>query len=188
MSILANAPRIMFGVLSHTSQYNLPAQLHLALDASNWLFTNWTILLMFLSVVAVLSNREVAIYAKTGGKVGRRNHGFLVVYTTLATILFMVGTAGPAFYFLSVRKYQRTLNEINFEFSATALPEKGATLWCEQSHVWGLGDIFDAFVVLAGVVVVVSTVLLWQKVGAAGIKDKVCNPRTAMTLSIVKVD
>jgi hypothetical protein len=59
----------------------------------------------------------------------------------------MVGTADPAFYFLSIRKYQSTLNEINFKFNATALPEKGATLGCEQSRVWGLGDIFDTFVV-----------------------------------------
>jgi hypothetical protein len=191
MSILTNAPGIAFSVFSHMSQYNLPARLHLALDASDWLFTNWSILLMFLSVVAVLLNREVAIYAKTGGQAGRRNHGIPVVYTTLAIILFMLGTAGPAFYFVTIRKYQITSNEINSEFNATALPEKGATpkLLSEQSRVWGgLDDMFYTFVILTGVVVVVSTVLLWRKVRAAGMKYKVRNLRTAMILSIVKVD
>jgi hypothetical protein len=187
MSILANAPRIAFGVFLHMPQYNLPAQLHLALDASEWLFTNWTIFLMFLSVVAVLLNREGAIFAKTGGQVGRRNHGIPGVYTTLAIILFILGTAGPAIYFVTIRKSQITLNEINFEFNATALPEKGTTLeklWREQSRVWeSLGNMFDAVVVLAGVVVVVSTVLLWRKVCTAGIKDKVRNLCTIVTVN-----
>jgi hypothetical protein len=98
-------------VFSNTLHYNPPTRLQAALEASDWLFTNSTILLIFSSVIAVLLHREAAIYAATGGNVGRRNHGIPIVYTALAATLFMLGTA-PALHFDTSQKYQIAQNEM----------------------------------------------------------------------------
>jgi hypothetical protein len=179
ISVLANVVGIALDVLPNMSHYNTPAPIQAALEASDWLFTNWTILLIFSSVIAVLLQREAAIYAATGGKVGRRNDGIPVACTALTAILFVLGTAGPALRFDTSRKYQIAQNEIKFECNTNASLEKAAALelWHDRRSHMGedLSGMFDSFVVLAGIEVIVSTVLLWRAVGAAGIKDKVRN-------------
>lgn len=155
---------------------NLPAQLELSLATVWWLFTNWPILLLLLSIIAVILNRQAAIYAATEGMAGRHLRGFTVGYGILAVVLFVLGTAGPILQFATIRQYQTVLNQINFEFNPNASLEKAELdVWRDhRSQLWSdVDDTFDAFVVLSGFVVVISTALLWRAGCAAGIKDKV---------------
>lgn len=61
------------------------------------LASNWAIFSLYLSIIAVLWNRETAIHAATGRHVGQRNHTLAarVIYVILAVILFAFGTACP---------------------------------------------------------------------------------------------
>jgi hypothetical protein len=170
LSALGNAAGV---ALEHN---NLPVQFNLPLATVLWLFTNWLILLLLLSIVAVLLNRQAAIYAATEGMAGRNLHGFTVGYGILAVMLFVLGTAGPILQFATISQYQTVFNQINFEFNANASLEKAELdVWRDhQSHLWSdIDDGFDAFVVLAGFVVIISTALLRRAGCAAGIKDKV---------------
>lgn len=177
LSVLANGANIGLEIfLNMPSWYNLPTQLQPALEAIGLFFTNLAILLLFLSIIAVLWDRETAIHAATEGKACRRNHGFTVVYAVLAFILFVLGIAGPAVYIYAIRKYFIALNAIDFNFDTNAsLEQYQLELWLNQRQkVWNdLFYTFDAFVVLTGVVVAVSTILLWRAGRAAGIRDKV---------------
>jgi hypothetical protein len=145
------------------------------------MFTNWAILLLFLSIVAVLWNRESAIHAATEGKTGRHNHTFTAIYAVLAVLLFVLGTAAPAVYVDAVRKYITASNEIDFEIDLNpTLAEEELEIWWDQRRkVWNALDYsFSSFVDLSGVVAIVSTILLWRTSRAAGIRDKVPILRT----------
>jgi hypothetical protein len=158
------------------SWFTLPTQLQPVLEAIALLFTNWAILLLFVSIIAVLWNRETAIHTATEGKTSGRNYAFIVVYAVLAVFLFALGTAAPAIYVDALRKYLIALNEINFEFDEnTPLDQFALENWFyQQSKVWNdVNYVFNTFVVLTGIIVVISTVLLWRTQRAAGIRDKV---------------
>jgi hypothetical protein len=97
LSTLANANNIALEVfLNMPYWYNLPTQLQPALEAIGLFFTNWAILLLFLSIIAVLRNRETALHTTTEGKAGGYKLIFTVVYAVLALTLFVLGTAGTS--------------------------------------------------------------------------------------------
>ncbi|KIM71419.1 hypothetical protein PILCRDRAFT_830340 [Piloderma croceum F 1598] len=175
-SVLGNADNIALEIiLNMPSWYTFPTQLQPALEAIALFFTNWAILLLFLSLVALLWNRETALYAATEGKAGRRYHAFTAIYAILAVLLFALGTAAPAIYIDALRKYLIALNEVNFEFDENpSLDQYALENWFyQQSKVSNdVNYTFNTFVVLAGIVVVASTGLLWSAHRAAGIRDK----------------
>ena len=176
-SVLGNADNIALEIIFNMpSWYTFPTQLQPALEAIALFFTNWAILLLFLSLVALLWNREAALHIATDGKAGRRNHAFTAIYAILAVLLFALGTAAPAIYVDALRKYLIDLNEVDFEFDENpSLDQYALENWFyQQSKISNdVNYTFDTFVVLAGIVVVVSTGLLWRAHRAAGIKDKV---------------
>jgi len=136
------------------------------------LFNHWAILLLFLSIISVLRNREAAVYNATGGKeAGRRNYGFTVAYAILAIIIFVLGTAGPAVYVDTMRKFTTARNGIDLRLNPDGLVEIA-----EFSSLHGdIEYVFSSVVVLTGVVVVVSTIMLWRACRAAGVRDKITN-------------
>jgi len=75
--------------MSHCAGHFGPV-LHLHLP-----FTNWAIILLFfLSIIAVLWNRETVLHTATEGKAGGHNPIFTVIYVILALTLLVLGTAG----------------------------------------------------------------------------------------------
>jgi hypothetical protein len=177
LSVLANANNIALEVfLNMPSWFVLPTQLQPALEAIGLLFTNWAILLLFLSLIAVIWNREDAINAATEGKAGRRNHIFTAIFAALAVIIFVLGTAGPAVFVDAVRQYIVALNEIDSSINTDpTLEEEVLEVWFDQRHkVWSALDYsFSSFVVLTALAIAIPTILLWRASRAAGIRDKV---------------
>ena len=176
---LGNAISIVLQIISNElTQHNGPNPHELVIGGLWWLFANWGILLVFLSVIAVLRNRETAIRIATKGKPGPNNR-FTVAYATLALIIFVLGTTSPVLLNDTIRKYQIGLDGINQQPSANAsLPKAELDLWhAQRIDVWSDFDwAFRSFVGLTGVVVVISTIPLWRACRAAGITDKVLNP------------
>jgi hypothetical protein len=93
---LANANNAGLEVLSNMpySVYNLSPQLRLGLESIGTFFRNWAIFLLFLSIIAVLWNRETVLHTATEGKAGGHNPIFAVIYAILALTLLVLGTAG----------------------------------------------------------------------------------------------
>lgn len=179
LTVLENGNNVALEVfLNMPFWYYLPTQLEPALEAIGWFFTNWAILLLFLSIIAVLWNRQTALRIATAGKAGSCNHALTVIYAVLALILFVLGTTAPAVYVNTIRKYLIVMNQITSEFDAnTALEEAQLEQWFNQQQnlTYAIGYAFSSFVVFTGIVVVVSTLLLWRAGRAAGIKDKIIN-------------
>jgi len=179
LSVLGNAGNIALEVfLNMPSWYTLPIQLQPALEAIGLFPTNWATLLLFLSIIAVLWNRETALYTATEGKAGHHNHGFTAAYAILALVIFVLGTASPAVYVDALRQYLVALNEIDFDFDADASLEQ------EELYSWfyqrldvsnDLGYALSSVVVLAGVVAIFSIIRLWRAGRAAGIRDKIAD-------------
>jgi hypothetical protein len=92
LSTLANASNIALEVMANIF-WTAPVQLEPALEGIALFFTEWAILLLFLSIIAVLRNRESALHKATGGKAGGHNPIFTGVYAILALSLFILGTA-----------------------------------------------------------------------------------------------
>jgi len=181
LSVLGNAGNIALEVfLNMPSWYTLPTQLQPALDAVALFLTNWAILLLFLSIIAVIWNRETALHTATEGKAGQRNHGFTAAYAVLALLLFVLGTASPAVYVDALRKYLVVLEEIDLNSdidTAEQLAQDELISLLNQRFqvVDDLNYAFSSIVVLTGVVAVVSMILLWRAGRAAGIRDKITN-------------
>lgn len=178
LSFLANANNIALEVLLNMpAWFEAPGRTIPALEAIGLFFTNWAILLLFLSMIAILWNRETAIHTAIEGKTGRHNHAFTAIYAVLALILFVLGTASIAVYVDAVRKYDDALKQIQSQFSAKNIPLQEQLLveWLDQRRkVWSrLRYAFHTFVVVSGIVVAVSTILLWRSGRRAGIRDKV---------------
>ena len=134
LSVLGNAGSIALEVfLNMPSWYILPTQLQPALDSITLFLTNWAILLLFLSIIAVLWNRETALYTATEGKTGHHNHGFTAAYAILALALFVLGTACPAVLVDALQKYLVALNEVDFDLNADASVEQDElNSWFDQ--------------------------------------------------------
>jgi hypothetical protein len=132
------------------------------LSAVQWLVLNWAYLCLYLSIAAVLWNRETAIHAVTAGKAGRRTYAVTAVYAVLVVIIFVLGTAGPAISLHTISIHP------NFRPGRYS-PNMSAFLGTYSS---------GSAVVLTGVIVVVSTILLWRASRAEGIVDKVLSPCT----------
>ena len=179
LTTLGNGANIALEIyLNWPSGFYVPTQLIPALTAIQWFFANWAILLLFLSFVAVLWNRESALHAATDDAVGGHNRLFTVTYAILASILFVLGLAGPIVYVVDAQKYNNALNQINSAAIYDPIVSDGALqlqIWISQQRkIWrSIGYAFDSIVVLTGVVVTVSTILLWRAGRAAGIRDKV---------------
>jgi hypothetical protein len=96
-------PALILSTLTNTSNIALevtaniiwipPVQLEPALEGIASFFMEWAILLLFLSIIAVLRNRESALHKATRGKAGGHNPIFVGVYAILALSLFILGTA-----------------------------------------------------------------------------------------------
>jgi len=177
LSFLANANNVALEVILNLSSFFLlPTQLQPALEAIGLLFTNWAILLLFLSLVAVIWNREDAIHAATEGRAGRRNHIFTAIFAILAVIIFVLGTAGPAIYVDALRQYLDALNEIDVTFDTDSAPEEDALdAWFDNRLKVSnaVNYSFSSFVVLTAIAITVPTILLWKASHAAAIRDKI---------------
>jgi len=154
--------------LNMSSWYYIPTQLIEALEAIQWFFANWAILLLFLSIMAVLWNRETALDVATEGAAGRRHRLFTVTYAVITLILFALGLAGPIVYLDAVQKYDIATNQIVY-FDPIAWLEERRKVWRSIRYA------FNSIVVLTGVVVIVSTIRLWRAGRGAGIRDKITN-------------
>ena len=124
-----------------------------------WFFTNWSNLFLYLSLIAVLRNRETVIHSTTEGRFGQHNHVFTAVYTILAVLIFVFGTVGPIFQWVVVQRYATSNSDQLYHLINISVY---------------LGQyVFGSFVIVTGIVVAISTFLLWRANRAAGITDKV---------------
>lgn len=134
-----------------------------ALDGIYYLSYNLATLFLFLTLIAVLWNRENAIYAATEGKAGRRNPAVTTVHVVLAVLVFVLGTAAPAVYI-----------DADIKFNASDLTRGAQNDYYKQVEVYEkLNYAYSAFVILTGVDIAVSTVLLWSFSRAMRVTDKV---------------
>ena len=164
--------------LNWPSEFYVPTQLIPALDAIQWFFANWAILLLFLSLIAVLRNRETALRVATDDEAGRHNRQFIAAYAILASILFVLGLAGPIVYVVAIQKYNNAINQLDAaatDYPVVSIGPDQLQIWLSQQRKkWrGIEYAFNSIVVLTGVVITVSTILLWRAGRAAGIRDKV---------------
>lgn len=155
LSFLVHIDNIVFIVITDWSR------LIIALGGMSLLFNNWATLLLFLTLVAFLWDRENAIRVMTGGSAGRRNPAVIALHAVLAVLILVLGTAGPAVY---INAYMRYVD--------------GNMTWysfLKQRKVREeLKDAYAAFVVLAGVDIAVSTIVLWSTCRTIRVTDKVC--------------
>jgi len=112
-------------------------------------FSSWTNLFLYLSMIAVLWNRETTVYAATEGKAGRHNYVVTGVHAVLVVLIFAFGTAGPAM-------------ELN--------PNDSSTI-----NVYAMYYSFYTFLILAVVTVIVPAVLLRRASRAEGVVDNITN-------------
>ena len=173
-AFIANADNIAYIVVDNLPPYyDLPVYLFPALDAVYDLFYNWSTLLLFLALVAVLWNRESAIRVATEGKAGRRIPALIAVHAVLVVIMLVLGTAGPAVFVDALAKYETS-------YSASAEED-----FQQQLKVYyKLNYAFNTFVVLTGVDIALSTFLLWSACRAAHITDKVNQPLSLLSLDM----
>jgi uncharacterized membrane protein YhaH (DUF805 family) len=122
-------------------------------------FSSWTHLFFYLSMIAVLWNRETAIYAATEGKAGRHNYVVTGVHAILIMLIFAVGTAGPAVELNPKGSFIRNVNAMYYSLCT--------------------------FLILAVVTVIVSAVLLQRASRVEGVVDNVCIPCTWLSSLMV---
>lgn len=177
LSFVGNAINIALEVLLNMpTWYVLPIQVQLALNAVQSIFLDWADTLLILSIIAVLWNRENAISVAIGGKVNRHNHIFTAIYAFLVVLLFALGTTAPAIFTDALRRYTISQSEIDYYYNPNAPLEQQALddWYIQRLNVWNnVNYTYNGLIVLTDVVIVISTILLWRKGRAAGIKDKV---------------
>jgi hypothetical protein len=157
LSVVSNALVIALEIIYFF--WDTSTQLTNALFYSRWFLTNWSNLFLYLSLITVLWNRETVIHSTIEGRSGQHNRIFTVIYTILAMLIFVFGTVGPAVTYVAVQRYATsTSNKFDHLFNI--------------SIYFGV-YVFGSSVIVTGIVVAISTFLLWKANRVAGITDKV---------------
>jgi len=130
---------------------------HSMLGAVQYLFTNWANPFPYLSIIAVVWNRETKICAATGGKAGQHNYVVTGVNTILVVLLFVTGATGPAL----LLKHGTGDRSPHFQNVINAMFYSSCSL-----------------LILTEVTVIISAVSLQRASHVEGVADKVCIPCT----------
>ena len=147
LSLLGNSANIALETKSLFFLTGRSISRELALEGLGLLSTNWGIAFLYLSIQAVLRDRESAILAETEARFGQRSRLSTVVHIVLTALLFALGTVYTAFY----------ISPIYFV---------GISYIC-------LLFLFKSCIILTGIAVVVWTISLWRAARAARINEQV---------------
>lgn len=147
-------------ILWNTVPWAISNHLSSALAIVHWLLTNWSNLFLYLSFIAVLWNRETVIHSTTEGRAGQHNHIFTAVYTVFAVLIFVFGTVGPIVLYVAFQRYDPESEPVQLNYLINI------------SNCLGV-YVFGSFVIVTGIVIAISTFLLWRANRAAGITDKI---------------
>lgn len=124
---------------------------YVALYSVESFFGLWSTPLLFLTIIAVIWNRESALLTATGGQAGKHNPVVLITGVVLALLLFSLGTAELAMYVQYLKDpFERSLARYTSVVQA-----------------------FNSFEILTGVFILIAVVLLDRKTHKAAVADKV---------------
>jgi hypothetical protein len=133
----------------------------IALNAVQAFFTNWAVVLLYISLILFLCDREGAIRNASGGRAGGRNIVLLTIHTTLVLLIFIFGIAAPGVDIHARVQF--------FEGDYTTLSQ-----YDQQKKVFDqVNYVFNAFVCVTNIAFFVSVLLLHKSAGRAGLKDPV---------------
>jgi hypothetical protein len=150
-------------VIVNLAQFEPSETSLVALDAVYQLFRNWAIVLLYISLILFLCDREGAIRNASGGKAGGRNVVLFTIHIALVLLIFVFGIAAPGV-------------DINAEAQFDEGDEGGdsSLTYDQQINVFDrLNYAFNAFVCLTNIAFFVSVLLLHKSAGRAGLKDPV---------------
>jgi hypothetical protein len=134
-----------------------------ALDALGELFSNWTIVLLYNSLVLFLWDREGAIRNASRGKAGGRNVVLLTIHTALCLLIFVFAMAAPG---VSIHAQVQFLESNDMSLSQA--------MYDQQIKVSNrLNFVFNAFVCVTNIAFSLSVHLLHTSADRAGLKDPV---------------
>ncbi|KAJ7253074.1 hypothetical protein B0H12DRAFT_603284 [Mycena haematopus] len=164
--ILENIPALNANDIFLT---DLPVLLTPSLIFISNLFFNWAVILQFLVIITVLWNRDAALRAATDGNFSGHHPALNALHATLATLMFIFGTATESYRMATNVKYDNP-NTYELEVFGQHSDYQHRILVAQQ-----LSYVFNTFAVLTVVDVVATTVLPWRAWKKAGISDKITN-------------
>ncbi|KAJ7291235.1 hypothetical protein C8J57DRAFT_1271889 [Mycena rebaudengoi] len=158
MILIENIPSL------HSFSDSIPDLLLPTMGFVTNLFNYWSLVLLFLTTVLVILNRETALKTASEGKSGGHKPALLAVHIALAALTWIFGTAAEAYILdTNVQFYTGDLARLLFR----------SRLKHRIMITQALTYVFWSFAVLMGVDVAVSTVLLSRAWRGAEISDKI---------------